>query len=343
MIEVSIIVPVYNAEKYIEKTLESVVNACKSKNKIEIICVNDGSIDNSKDVIVEFIKKNKNIKTILINKENTGVSKTRNIGIENASGKYIMFLDADDELKNNAIDEVIKTLNSYSNIDAILFNYTYVRKSGKVKKRIIFEQQDDFLPIEKIYNESICKNELNNVWQFAISRKFIIDNKIKFKSEYSIGEDLLFNLEIFSNNPNIYYLNKLLYHYNYNTESAMRTLSQEKVFHRIDQTINLYMNYFNYIDRWNVNNQQNKERIAIKLMDRVQGELSNIVILNIKYLEKINLLKRYFNNKSIIEAKKYITEEKKINRRAKYIYKQKVHMYYISTLIEKTIRKILKV
>ena len=105
----SVIVPVFNSEKYISNTIKSVLRQPFLKEKYEIILINDHSSDNSKLIIQNFKKKFKNIK-VINNKKNYKVSYCRNIGIKSAMGKYIIFLDSDDELKENTFNEVARVL-----------------------------------------------------------------------------------------------------------------------------------------------------------------------------------------------------------------------------------------
>ena len=100
MINVSIVIPVYNVEKYLKQCLESVVN--QTLDKIEVICINDGSTDNSLNILKEYEKKYNNI--IIIDQENKGPGFARNIGMKRASGKYIYFLDSDDYIELNAME-----------------------------------------------------------------------------------------------------------------------------------------------------------------------------------------------------------------------------------------------
>ena len=104
MINVSIVIPVYNVEKYLKQCLESVVN--QTLDKIEVICINDGSTDNSLNILKEYEKKYNNI--IIIDQENKGPGFARNIGMKRASGKYIYFLDSDDYIELNAMEICFK-------------------------------------------------------------------------------------------------------------------------------------------------------------------------------------------------------------------------------------------
>lgn len=106
MEKVSVIIPIYNAEKRIEKCLDSILN--QKYDNIEIICVNDGSTDDTTRILEVY--SNNDSRIIVINKENEGVSKARNTGIENATGKYIVFIDADDTIEADMIKRLVEEI-----------------------------------------------------------------------------------------------------------------------------------------------------------------------------------------------------------------------------------------
>lgn len=114
-IKVSVILPVYNSEKYISKTLESLIN--QTLKEIEIICVNDGSKDNTRKILQEFERKDNRVK--VINKDNQGVWKARIDGINNAKGEYITFMDSDDYVKENFLESLYKNITGNSSDIAI--------------------------------------------------------------------------------------------------------------------------------------------------------------------------------------------------------------------------------
>ena len=115
---VSIILPIYNAEKYLERCLESIIT--QTYANIEIILINDGSTDNSINIIKEYAIKDSRI--IIIDKENEGVSVARNIGILKARGKYICFVDADDYIEKSMIEKM-KCCIDKENVDLVRINY----------------------------------------------------------------------------------------------------------------------------------------------------------------------------------------------------------------------------
>ena len=124
--KVSVIVPVYNAEKYLNRCIESIIT--QSYNNLEIILVNDGSTDNSLLVCEEYLKKDDRIK--LITQENRGAGLARNKGLQNATGKYAVFVDSDDYLHNTAIEKCVNAQNK-TNADLVMFGRFNQNEMGK--------------------------------------------------------------------------------------------------------------------------------------------------------------------------------------------------------------------
>ena len=189
---ISIIIPIYNAENYIDLCLKSILN--QVNDSIEVILVNDGSKDSSKDKCEYYCRNNKNI--ILINQENLGVSAARNTGLKVAKGKYIGFVDIDDTIKSNTIEVL---LNEIKSIDADLIIWgiecTQHFKSGNIKKEIITHEAKEFTINE--FEESLYKYfnnwYLNYTWNKLYKKSIIKKANLKFNENMSTSEDLLFN------------------------------------------------------------------------------------------------------------------------------------------------------
>ena len=220
--KVSIIVPVYNVEKYLHRCMDSLIN--QTLKDIEIIAVNDGSTDSSLSILREYEKKDTRV--IVINKKNGGLSSARNEGMKYTSGDYITFVDSDDWLDINSLEEMYKTSVNY-NCDLVMCSYSreYTDKS-KPKK----------FNLEKVtvYNEQECKdlhrrivgpigNELGNpehndslvtAWGKLYKSSIIKDNNIEFIDTSIIGtEDCLFNVYAFGNVKKAVFLNESFYKY----------------------------------------------------------------------------------------------------------------------------------
>lgn len=178
MPKISVIVPVYNTEKYIQKCLESIVN--QTMKDIEIIVVNDGSKDKSEDIIEQFIKNNKsNIKIKYYKKKNGGLSDARNYGVQKATGEYIAFVDSDDYIKKGLYKELEKYIDK--KIDLIKFKIETVNETGKTIKKLdgpIFEEKSG----EEAF-KILCTTDkfLEVACTYLYRREFYINNKFKYR------------------------------------------------------------------------------------------------------------------------------------------------------------------
>lgn len=128
MPKVSIIIPIYNVENYVRKTIDSAMN--QTESDIEVVLVDDGSTDNSGDICDEYAHKDKRIK--VIHKENGGLSSSRNAGTAIATGKYVMYLDGDDYLRENAVERLLAVMKEYPS-DVIQFRYQEVEEGQEPK------------------------------------------------------------------------------------------------------------------------------------------------------------------------------------------------------------------
>lgn len=221
--KVSVIVPVYNVEKYLERCLESLIN--QTLKDIEIIAVNDGSTDNSLGILNKYAKNDNRIK--VINKENTGVSDCRNIAMKQIQGEYLTFVDSDDWIDNNAL-EIMYTKAEEEKSDLVMC--TYMREFEKHSKEKIFDmpktvvyEKDEikklhrklFGPIDDELGNPEGLDSLGTVWAKLYKVDVIKKNNIEFEDLKLIGsnEDGLFNIYVFNKINKAVFINKSLYHY----------------------------------------------------------------------------------------------------------------------------------
>lgn len=204
MVKVSVIVPVYNVEKYLERCLNSILK--QTLTDIEIICVNDGSTDNSGYILEEY-QSNGKIK--IINQENAGLSEARNTGLKYAQGEFVSFIDSDDFIDKNFIEtlymsaikenadiacaSIVRENNRKKNI---LINYTEVKKAVSIKEK---------------YN-LVCSPQYNFVWNKIYRRNCLIDKNISFIPGM-IYEDMWFTPDILEKLGTIVACPNTYYHY----------------------------------------------------------------------------------------------------------------------------------
>ena len=234
---ISIIIPVYNSEKYIKRCLDSIVT--QSYKNIEIIVIDDGSTDDSKNICENYSKIDSRIK--VINKKNEGVSSARNDGIKNANGEYLMFVDADDWLEKDAIMILYSALNEF-NVDIVRGNFYCNNDKGNFRiekfnkyKNIKVKGNDKLLKVE-IINDLLLGKIKAYVWLLLIKKNILLKNKILFNTKISFMEDLIFYISLFStNNISFYMLDKDIYCYYFNNNSA--TKSQKKIIQNIENVL----------------------------------------------------------------------------------------------------------
>lgn len=213
---ITIVVPVYNSARYLDRCIQSIIK--QTYKNIEIILINDGSIDESFKICLKYKAKDSRIK--VINKDNSGVSCSRNIGIEVSSGEYIVFVDSDDFLNYDMIEKLVRRqINSKSNITFCGFNV--IDSKEKLKKVNIEENLS--ISIENLFQEYIdvfFENILIlPLWNKIFEVSIIKNNNIKFKKDFSMFEDTIFILEYLNNANKISYINETLYNYCVNEQS----------------------------------------------------------------------------------------------------------------------------
>jgi glycosyltransferase involved in cell wall biosynthesis len=220
--KISIIMPVYDAAKYLDKCLKSVLN--QTLKEIEILCVNDGSKDSSLDILREYEKKDSRIK--VFTQENSGPARARNVGLKNAKGEYIWFVDADDWCELMAAEVLYENVKE-KNADMIIFA---ARSYDEQKK--VFSGTDRFGPnnsniwllgmIPTEYNDKLfifkeAKQWLLGVpmelWNRLFKREFLIKSNIKLHTDLRMGDDCFFNIECYLKNAKIAVLKNILYNY----------------------------------------------------------------------------------------------------------------------------------
>lgn len=215
---ISIIMPVYNAELFLQQLLESCIK--QTYQNIEIICVDDGSTDRSSEIIQAYIAKDPRI--VYIYKHNSGVSATRNIGIQNSKGKYIFFIDSDDLLVNDAIESLYnqskKTLS-----DITVGNYINRYPNYEKVNKVVIESGDIDVNDSKQMIQFVFDSGLGTaIWNKLYKREIIGDTR--FAEGVHFSEDFLFNYEIFTKKPTIVFFNHNTYIYRIHTD----TLSYKK-------------------------------------------------------------------------------------------------------------------
>lgn len=216
----SVIVPIYNKEKYLRKCIESILN--QTYTDFELILVNDGSIDNSNKICDSY--KNNDSRVKVIHTENHGASRARYTGIKNSNGKYILFVDADDWIKDNLLERCNNVINKYANIDIVAYGMNVYYKN-KITFHNYNNNMQGYFSREKLKKYLLPElfligdNEKNAVCYTSIFTKIFKKNFLikHYCKDYSIkiGEDFCLSYECLYNAESIYFIDEAYYVYNY--------------------------------------------------------------------------------------------------------------------------------
>lgn len=315
--KISVIIPVYNAEKYLHQCIDSVLN--QKFTDFEILLINDGSKDRSGEICDEYAKKDKRIK--VFHKENGGVSSARNLGLDNAKGEWITFVDSDDWIGENYFQILENDINE--EIDWVLINLikSYDKHQTLITKFINNKLiKSDFLEFHSIYPD-----------YFGPTAKFyknsFIKNIISFDKNLSYGEDTLFNLDYLSNCNKIITLERANYFYRDLDNSLSKTklnLNRDSYFFfEIEKKLKVFddINYY----------YKSLQFPAFRYFLSILNSNKSII-------EKIKLIKPLINDENLNLKKSFINSNSSLSKFHYFVNKR----FIMILIIAFKIRKLLK-
>ncbi|WP_294368366.1 glycosyltransferase family 2 protein [uncultured Clostridium sp.] len=331
---ISIIVPVYNVEKYLNQCVNTLIN--QTYFNIEIILVNDGSTDKSGSLCDELSKRDNRIK--VIHKKNEGLGLARNTGLEYINGKFVTFIDSDDYVDTNLIEELYYNLKN-NNADTCIGGFKRVNDLGKIIFKESYEKntyEDNYIKnnlLMKMLGSSPEKSDAirMSVWNVLFSVEIIKNNKLKFVSERKfISEDIIFDIDYYQFAKKVVIIDTVAYNYRVNNESLTRKYKEDRfekckiLYNEIYSKINFYNN--NNLAIYRLQRQYFVNiRVCIKQENIKISKLSyNNAIKNIKKIcndEQLqNIIKNYPINKLGIKQKLFLISLKYKLARIIYIY-----------------------
>lgn len=224
---VSVVIPIYNSEKVLERCIESVIK--QEHSNLDIILINDGSTDKSEEICEEYLKKDSRIRYFY--QKNQGVSCTRNYGIDVAKGEYIIFIDSDDYIENNMISSLL------NNVDMSICGYStyylkdnmdipYITNYNELEKKVL--TQKDFF--KHLGYWMLNFNIICMPWNKLFNLKKIRDNNLYFPYDVSYGEDLIFNLKYFDLMQKMFFTPEVLYHYELGNSNSLEGKYKDDIF-----------------------------------------------------------------------------------------------------------------
>lgn len=279
---ISLIIPIYNAEEFLENTINSVINQSIGFENIELILVDDNSKDNSKKIIEEYSKKYENIISYY-SKENHGYPGFgRNVGLEKATADYIMFMDNDDKIDVDMCKTLYETIID-EKADLVCCDKVVVDSISEIRSNIYYENGIDTNNSILIENDNILLFNNISVWNKIYKKQIILENNLKFKENTST-DDFIFTIQYFLRSKKLIYLkNYFGYYWNIKSDSLSHVSSIEYVEEM------LCANY--YIT--NLLKKENKFNLLNKIFkDNIKYLLVQCSYLNITNEEFVTLLKK---------------------------------------------------
>lgn len=302
---VSVIVPIYKVEEYLDRCVNSIVN--QTYKNLEIILVDDGSPDRCPQMCDEWKKKDSRIK--VIHKLNEGAGLARNKGLENCTGKYICFFDSDDYLNPDTVEKCVKTAGKYSS-DIVLFGAAEVDLNGNVLNNTDFDLGNTYFE-----NEAVTENLLSelishdfrkgrehnfhfSLWTGFFSSKLIKKNNLTFLSEREIfSEDSYFLLELYSKAKSVAVIPDVLYYHLINNGSLSQSYNEE----RHKRIGDFLIKTLELADSLNYS-KEIKFRIYSLYHKQIIGLLKQILNANFKQRKCINLINAVLRDSIFMES-----------------------------------------
>ena len=332
MVAISVIIPVYNVELFLEQAIDSVLN--QTFEDIELICVNDGSNDNSLDILNSFSKKDSRVK--IFNKENGGCGSARNLALKNATGDYIYFFNPDDYISPDTFDELYNNaINNDS--DLVLFKIARFRDSN------VIDYSNPGFDLEKVIKDKDFNNytfNYNEIKKYVLNKSFspwtklykheFLDKYEDFCFDENIAfDDVPFHVKSMLRAEKISYIPDFFYYYRFNPNSVNNTSSNGiDIFKIIDITENFlkdegffceFQNEF-YLFKIHqifhyILSTDSEEYFQLAKKELSKIDISNVDDLNWHYLKRCNLVLNIesFEEYKIEDYKLYIEKLKKDN------------------------------
>ena len=266
---ISIIVPIYNTEKYLHECLDSIIN--QNYTNFEVLLINDGSTDSSGTICQEYVERDSRFR--YIEKDNGGVASARNLGLERSSGAYITFIDSDDWVEFNYL-EVLYTALKENDTDVAISTYKRFAQDGVFYLRGYSKENDEFLNIGKRNRNSFLEilpklGELDHSF-YSISSKLIkreIIGNLLFDEQVSYAEDLNFFFHLYLGVESVVYVRDYTYIYRTHDASTSQNFNELKALHELE----IFKRMFQQIEKMGITTFQYFRRLKNLVASRIAG------------------------------------------------------------------------
>lgn len=289
----SVIIPVYNVEKYIDRCLKSIIS--QNYDDLEIIVVDNGSTDSSGSICDTYANEHSNISVYHI--ENHGVGSARNFGLSKARGEFIYFVDSDDYLVGNLFADFADKL--VLDLDLAVFSYYNsfeedLTEKQRTEKSLPFKGNYDKDGFIKIFKELFLSNMLYTVWNKIYRREFLLENNFSFE-QYELGEDTRFNLDVYREVNKIYLSQDSYYVYVTGRKgSAMSSYNPKRLQYQL-QELKLVDSL---LKDWHIDSSNLDNAVKARIL---MSNIYNISKQKLPVTNKVKLVKEICKNKDMAD------------------------------------------
>lgn len=294
--KISIIIPVHNCEKFLDKCINSIIN--QTYKDFELLLVENGSTDNSEQICKKYSEIDDRI--VLLKSNKNGPSAARNIGLKNASGEYVIFVDGDDYIEENTLEILVEKNNNYDliiygNYNDVYSENTYSINGTNVYKESIINNNND---MKLLFGELRKRFLANQVWNKFYKKSFLDEISVEFPEEINYSEDLIFNIKVYENVKKGIIIEIPLYHYvNHYGESICSSFDVNK--YKYMKEVHCYI--IKELSSWNPSLINDLNNNFVKLISIYINSLYN-KNCNLKYSEKKYIVDNIIKDEVVVNT-----------------------------------------
>jgi glycosyltransferase involved in cell wall biosynthesis len=326
MPKISIILPCYNVEKYLARSIESAL--AQSYSDFELLVIIDGSPDSSKSIAENFTKIDNRIQ--VFEKENGGLSDTRNYGLERAKGEFIYFMDSDDWIEPNLLEDNLKIIED-ENLDLVIFGYIQDDENTEgevIRSTNVLPKVTKYVKGENITIDAHHLGLLGYAWNKIYRKSFLEKNNLKFEKGTSLVEDILFNSRVYQMTNVLRFNKKGYYHYlNRPITTLIKTFHINSFELKKRKTISLEV----FFNEWNVFNKN--ELLSYTIVQGIRYCIHNMFAFKnqLSFKQKVEVIKSMLQDSLTKQYAEYYKPDGLKNKLYKFLI-QKKQAYLIAQI-----------
>lgn len=266
----SILVPVYNVEKYLEQCVESLLNQTY-KGNYEIILVDDGSTDSSSDICDRYQKSNPD-KIKVVHKKNEGLVSARQAGIEIANGDFSLFVDSDDFVETKLLETVNDCIERNDNPDMVIYSFRYYSNDKTTERKTALSENETMFSSDnkkELYEALITTTFITSLWTKALKTEILKTDPTDYSLFYdkNMAEDWFRSIHLLTSAERIVYINEPLYNYRTNEDSISRSFRPETISNK--NILYVYNRFLEYLPKWDMDTEEYRQKLNARWLNEV--------------------------------------------------------------------------